>query len=210
MTIAKAQQFSLPYYANAQTGSYDYHNGNGMLDIYNTTTTCVCPSGRICVTCHDAYWGEPIYFVNQLYASGFSEHEVNTSTSDLSQSSIKLDFGKGYLAASSSTINKGGYFLGMATSLLNTHWMRNNAADGAFTPMQAKQYDEKFDDGSPEFGQIVAGRPFPSGFGFVTDVGTETGYTRTCVTGSAGSLTYDLSTSPDEPQCQLWVDSNVW
>ncbi|MBL8891548.1 MAG: prepilin-type N-terminal cleavage/methylation domain-containing protein [Planctomycetaceae bacterium] len=214
MSMSKAAQFGLPYDATAQSGGNNFHNENGVIDQYSSSfdDLSLCRNrtgiGRVCVNVTTTYWGEPHYFMRQLYEARLSPYRVTSNTpSDLPNSAAKLDYGDGYLVVGTSTWAKGGYYLGMGTSNPASMWF-GNSAFGAFTSAQAMQFDTKFDDGKPTTGIVRAAHWESGGYGMNVDYGPLAGgttYPRNCVSGAVSAAVYDLTTKPGSKECGLWV-----
>ena len=208
--LTKAAMFGLPYESSALTAPRNFHNGNGILDEFDTVNYLSCRNrtniGPICVMGHINYYGEGHYFMLQLTAARLSPYNITSTThGDIPNSAAKLDYGDGYISPGTSTWMKGGYLLGMGTSSLVSSHLATNAANGSFTPAQALRFDTKFDDGKPTTGIVRAAHYEPLGYPFNVDYGPSGAYTRTCVSGAIGSSVYDTTTSPDTKQCILWV-----
>ena len=205
LLYSKCAAYGLPCDGNVPA-TYGFHNGDGRISDYDGS--CGCHPGLhngICVSCSIAYFGEPNYFFLHLNAASLAAYSLSNDVNNLPNSAPRLTIGNGYFLPSSSTFGKNGYFLGMGTTSTATHFLHVNAVDGALAPLQAKLLDEKFDNGSPEGGRIRASRLHDT-WGVYEDWGPEGWYVHNCVTGSAGSRSYNLATTSFD--CQLWVQGS--
>lgn len=205
MTITDAAMFGLPYAANAQSSGNNYHDGGKKLSHY-TDPDCSphATFGIRDLDCTYAYRGEPNYFFVQLYAAGLSSYEVTNDPTNLTTSAIKMQIGEGYIYPLSTPFGDNGYFLGMGTSVTSHQSLHINAAEPSFTSQMALQIDSKFDDGAPDSGRIMPAYVH-GGWTIAQNRNTAASYDDDCVIASGSTFNYDLTTTPNTNECQLWV-----